>query len=158
MRRFLISTTTLSIVYHTITLIRMFFPTNSIRDILIWFDMLSRFLYLFLFSYLGITWFFQLSFFISTKVHNLRRFNLSLNWVNFVIIVFTYILSAIMILHHINLLICGTIEEFVEPLSPHSVSLFWRYFYIFLFIGDSCCNFVMCMALSSLFFYQAGRL
>jgi hypothetical protein len=50
------------------------------------------------------------------------------------------------------------VEQFQLPPDPFNVTLFWRYFYFGLYLGDACCNFLMGISLFSLFFYQAGRL
>lgn len=113
---YLALSTTLSILYHIVAGIRLVdraaYTTHE--GMLKWMSVASRILYISLFAVLAYHWLTLAVFFIKKKGEKLRREKKNFSRFNKQIIVWTFILSSLLILHHFNLIICGALELLVS--------------------------------------------
>ena len=148
---FLVLSTTMSLCYHVISAMRMFGVQQTM-----WLVILGtsfRCIYLTLFSLIVFQWAILANRIINKKKEDQANKSNEKDFSNdqLLVILWIFSLSSILSLHHLNLVICGIFEMYVDS------EFFTFYFYLSLYPLDSVVSFLTTSSLIYLFSYQASK-
>ncbi len=149
---FLVLSTTMSLCFHLISALRMFGLDQSMSLVIL--GTFFRCIYLTLFSLIVLQWGNLANKIINKKREDQANKSNEKDFSNdqLLLILWIFFLSSILCLHHLNLVICGIIEMYVDSDN------FKFYFCLCLYPLDSLVSFLTTTSLIYLFSYQASRI